>query len=285
MKAVVITGVSTGIGYAITKTLIENGITVFGSVRKKQDAERLSKEFGNLYVPLIFDITDEEKVKQAAALVRKQLKGETLWGLINNAGIAVAGPLLYLPIEEFKQQLDVNLIGHLIVTQAFAPLLGAEKNFTGKPGKIINISSVAGQFAQPFLGAYCVSKHGMEAFSDTLRIELMVFGIDVVVIAPGAVQSMIWKKAEDETVPKEVENSVYQHPIEIVKDYMLNNLAKHALPADTISNLALKILEGKKTKHRYAPVPQKFKNWILPNLIPKRLLEKLIAKRLGLVKK
>lgn len=285
MKSVVITGVSTGIGYAITKVLTANGITVFGSVRNEKDAERLLQDFGHLYVPLIFDITHEENVKQAASVVHKQLQGKTLWGLINNAGISVPGPLLYLPIKDFKKQLDVNLVGHLIVTQAFAPLLGIDKSLTGGPGKIINLSSVAGKISHPFLGAYSISKHGMEAMSDTLRLELMIFGIDVVVIAPGPIQSMMWEKGKDTPVPEEVKKSVYQRPIALVKEYMLNKLAKQALPAETVGNLALKILNSKRPNIRYVPVPHKFKNWIIPNLLPKTFMQWIIAKQLGLLKK
>jgi NAD(P)-dependent dehydrogenase (short-subunit alcohol dehydrogenase family) len=284
MRAVVITGVSSGIGYGITKVLIDNGIKIFGSVRTEKDAERLTKDFGNLYVPMIFDITDEEKVKQAALFVREQLQNKTLWGLINNAGIAMPGPLAYLPITDFRKQLEVNLVGHLIVTQAFVPLLGADSELQGEPGKIINISSVAGQLCHPFIGAYSISKHGMEAMSDTLRMELMIFGIDVVVVAPGPVQSMIWEKGEKTPIPEEVKKSVYQRPIAILREYMFNIFVKQALPAEKIGKLMLNILQAKKPKLRYAPVPQKFQNWIIPRFIPKRLMQWLIAKQLGLLK-
>lgn len=285
VKSVVVTGASSGIGYAICKVLIENGIQVFGSVRTESDAKRLSNDFGKRYVPLIFDITDEKKVKEAAIIVREKLINKTLWGLVNNAGIAVPFPLLYLTVKDFEKQLQVNLTGHLIVTQAFAPLLGADTSLNGKPGKIINISSVAGKISHPFLGAYSVSKHGMEAFSDTLRVELSIFGIDVVVIAPGAIESKIWEKAEQVSIPKEIENSIYRDPVLKLKNYMLTTAAKNSLPAEVIGNLVLKILKAKRPKLRYAPVPQKFLNWTLPNLLPKRLFQWIIAKNLGLLKK
>src|SRR5438105_1189772 len=104
MKAVVVTGVSSGIGWGTAKVLAQNGIHVFGSVRKPEDAERLSAELGDAFTPLLFDVTDEQAVGEAAQIVRERLQGETLFGLVNNAGIAVPGPLLYLPIEEFRQQ-------------------------------------------------------------------------------------------------------------------------------------------------------------------------------------
>src|SRR5512142_2447561 len=117
MRSVVVTGVSTGIGWGTVKVLIQKGFRVFGSVRKSQDAERLSKEFGENFIPLIFDVTDEPAVQAAAQKVREQLNGETLFGLVNNAGIAVPGPLLHLPTKDFQHQLDVNLVSVLIVTK------------------------------------------------------------------------------------------------------------------------------------------------------------------------
>ena len=112
MQSVVVTGVSTGIGWGVTKVLIQHGFRVFGSVRKEQDAERLTKEFGDAFVPLLFDVTDEANVQAAAQKVREQLNGETLFGLVNNAGVAVPAPLIYQPIEDFRKQIEVNLIGH-----------------------------------------------------------------------------------------------------------------------------------------------------------------------------
>ena len=151
MQSVVITGVSTGIGLGIAKVLIKKGFRVFGSVRKMQDAERLSKEFGENFIPLIFDVTDEEAVQAAARQVRDQLKGETLFGLVNNAGIAVPAPLIHQPTDDFRHQLEVNLVSVLIVTQAFVPLLGSARSLCGQPGRIINISSVGGRLGVHFL--------------------------------------------------------------------------------------------------------------------------------------
>src|SRR4029077_1950403 len=151
MKSVVVTGSSTGIGWGATKILIQNGFRVFGSVRKQADGERLQKEFGANFVPLLFDVTDAAAVQAGADKVAAALGGETLAGLVNNAGIAVAGPLLYLKIDELRHQLEVNLTGQVIATQAFAPLLGADTSRKGKPGRIVMISSVGGKTANPFM--------------------------------------------------------------------------------------------------------------------------------------
>ena len=195
-RSVVVTGASTGIGWGTAKVLIANGFHVFGSVRKPQDADRLRKEFGREFSPLLMDVTDEAAVRQASAQVEADLGRARLAGLVNNAGIAVPGPLLHLPLPDYRHQLEVNLIGPLLVTQAFAQLLGADPGREGKPGRIVNISSVGGKIGVPFLGAYAASKHALEGMSETLRRELMLYGIDVIVIGPGSVATPIWDKAE-----------------------------------------------------------------------------------------
>jgi hypothetical protein len=139
-KDVVITGVSTGIGHGTTKVLISKGIRVFGSVREQSDADRLQKEFGDAYVPLLMDITDADAVHQAAQKVGSMIGDRNLVGLVNNAGIVVGGPLLYLKPSEYRRQLDVNMISPLVVIQAFAPLLGTDKSRQGPAGRIVNIS-------------------------------------------------------------------------------------------------------------------------------------------------
>ena len=185
MRSVVITGASTGIGWATAKLLLERGFRVFGSVRKQADADRLKGEFGANFTPLIFDVTDEAAVLAAAREVRDALNGETLAGLVNNAGIAVAGPVLELSADEFRRQMDVNVIGPIIATQAFGPLLGADPSLKGPNGRIVMISSVAGKNGNPLTAAYAASKHAIEGLSESLRRELMLFGIDVIIVAPG----------------------------------------------------------------------------------------------------
>jgi hypothetical protein len=282
MRAVVITGVSTGIGYAATKLFTAEGIKVFGSVRNMSDAKHLQKECGPLYVPLLFDMTDAEKIKIAAQLVRQQLNGQKLWGLINNAGIFVFGAMMNLPIQDLRKQLDVNLFGHVMVTQAFIPMLGADKHLTGEPGKIINISSVAGKNAYPFMCPYSISKYAMEGFSEGLRRELMIFGIDVIIVGPGAIKTNIWDKAGNEPMPPEMENSIYKQPATEFKNYILCSAEKEALPPENVAALLLTILRSKHPKVRYAPIPHKILNWMVFHLLPKRWIDNIIAKKFGL---
>ena len=130
-KDVVVTGVSTGIGWGTTKVLVSKGFRVFGSVRKQADGDRLRSEFGNGFVPLIMDITDADAVHQAAQKVGSMIGDRNLVGLVNNAGIVASGPLLYLRPSEYRRQLDVNMIAPLVVIQAFAPLLGTDKKRQG----------------------------------------------------------------------------------------------------------------------------------------------------------
>ena len=195
-QSVVVTGVSTGIGWGITKILIANGFTVFGSLRQQSDADRLQREFGEAFTPLITDVTDRQAVERAAATVSVQLGSSKLAGLVNNAGVAVPGPLLHLPLEEYRRQLEVNLTAPLSVTQVFAPLLGADLARQGAPGRIINIGSTAGKIGIPFMGAYVASKHGLEGMSEALRREMMIYGIDVIMVVPGPVATAIWDKGE-----------------------------------------------------------------------------------------
>ena len=283
MKSVVITGVSSGIGWGATKVLIQKGFHVFGSVRKPEDGARLQKEFGNQFTPLLFDVTDEAAIKQAAETVRAALDGKTLAGLVNNAGIAVAGPLLHLPMAEFRQQIDVNLTGQLMVIQAFTPLLGADKSLEGTAGRIVNISSVAGRNGAPFLGPYAASKFGFEGLSESLRRELMPYGIDVVMIGPGAVATKIWEKADEIDVTPYLKTD-YAEPLDKIRAYMSANGAK-GFPPEKLGRAIHKALTTASPKVRYAVVPGRFANWTLPQLLPKRMVDRIFAKRIGLDKK
>ncbi|HVY90198.1 MAG TPA: SDR family NAD(P)-dependent oxidoreductase [Hyphomonadaceae bacterium] len=282
MKSVVVTGASTGIGWGCTKVLAGKGFHVFGSVRKQADADRLSKEFGSAFTPLIFDVTDEGAVREGAKAAAAALKGETLAGLVNNAGIAVAGPLLHLDVAEFRHQLEVNVTGQLIVTQAFAPLLGASPETKSKtPGRIVMISSVGGKNASPFVGPYSASKFALEGFAESLRRELMLYGVDVVVVAPGAVATPIWDKADAVDVSK-FGNTPYAKPLDGVKKYMLE-LGRKGLPPEKIGEAVWTALTINGPRTRYTVTPEPLQNWLV-NHLPKRSVDNTIAKRLGMTR-
>jgi len=280
MRSVVITGTSTGIGWAAAKVLVGNGFRVFGSVRKKADADRLAAELGSRFVPLFFDVTDEGAVKAAAVEVRAALAGETLAGLVNNAGVAVAGPVLHLPVAEFRRQLEINVIGVVIATQAFAPLIGTDLGLKGGSGRIVNISSVGGQVATPFVAPYNASKFALEGLSESLRRELLPFGIDVIVIAPGAVATPIWSKAEQVDVTPYL-NTPYAEPLQRLRTYMLG-LGENGLRPERLGEVVMEALTSARPKVRYRVTQDPLRDWMGRNL-PKRLVDRVVGRRLGLL--
>jgi NAD(P)-dependent dehydrogenase (short-subunit alcohol dehydrogenase family) len=282
-KDVVITGVSTGIGRETTRLLISKGYRVFGSVRKEADADRLQKEMGDRYVPLIMDVTDADAIQRATEKVEAMLGSNRLAGLVNNAGIVVSGPLLYLRPSEFRRQLESNMVGPLMVTQAFAPLLGTDDNKTGPVGRIVNISSTVAKVVPPFLGAYAASKWGLEGMSEALRRELMLFGIDLVIIEPGAVNTAMYDKGETEDL-SEFKTTPYWAAIENFQKYIVAE-GRKGLPPERLAKAVYVALTAAKPKTRYAVVPQRLKNWTLPRLLPDRVVDKAIAKQMGFVKK
>jgi NAD(P)-dependent dehydrogenase (short-subunit alcohol dehydrogenase family) len=280
MKKVVITGVSTGIGYASARVLTQKGARVFGSVRTTETAERLRQELGELFIPLIFDVTDESAVVAEAARVGELLGSDTLDGLVNNAGIEVAGPLAYLATGEFRYQLDVNLLGPFIVSKAFLPFLGTDPARNGKPGRIVNISSTSGRIAGPFGGAYAASKFGLEGFSDSLRRELIGFGVDVIVIQPGAIVTPIWQKS-DTGLAEKFRETPYANALATFEKYAAKEGA-NGYPASVIGNAVWKALTAANPRARYTIVPGRLPNWTIPRLMPVRLLDRLAARFFGI---
>jgi NAD(P)-dependent dehydrogenase (short-subunit alcohol dehydrogenase family) len=280
MRSVVVTGASTGIGWATTKLLLDRGFRVFGSLRRQADAERLGREFGANFIPLMFDVTDEAAVLAAAREVRAALNGETLAGLVNNAGIAVTGPVLGLAADEFRRQLEVNVIGPVIATQAFAPLLGADASLRGAKGRIVMVSSLAGKNGNPLISAYSASKHALEGFSEGLRREMMLFGIDVIIVAPGAVKTPIWSKAEEVDISA-YKNSPFFPALERIRKYMLQ-LGETGLPAEKIAEAIADALTSAHPKVRYQITPDPMRH-LITAVLPKRMVDKIIAKRLGLL--
>jgi NAD(P)-dependent dehydrogenase (short-subunit alcohol dehydrogenase family) len=282
MQRVVITGVSTGIGHASAKVLLERGSRVFGSVRTREDADRLQNEFGEMFVPLVFDVTDESAIQSEASRVNQSLGAETLDGLVNNAGIEVAGPLPHLATDQFRYQLEVNLIGPFMVTKAFLPLLGADPARKGAPGRVVNISSTSGRIAGPFAGAYVASKFGLEGFSESLRRELLLFGIDVIVIRPGAIVTPIWQKSTG--LAERFHETPFKEALARFEQYAAKEGA-NGFPAAVIGDTVYRALTAKNPKGYYNVVPGRIPNWIIPQLIPMRTLDKLVARFMGIKRK
>ncbi|WP_257447724.1 SDR family oxidoreductase [Archangium lipolyticum] len=280
MKNVLITGVSTGMGRAAAEQLVARGYRVFGSVRRTADAQALSERLGGNFIPLVFDVADEAAVKEGLAQVTETLAGAGLDALVNNAGMAVSGPLMYLPAEELRRQFDVNVFGLMNVTRAALPLLGAREGHAHPPGRILNVSSIGGRLAFPFIGAYAASKHALEALSDTLRRELRIWGIDVIVLQPGAVKTEIWDKAESEDLGPYA-RTPYGPILEKFRELFVAQGRKGLAP-EVLARLIQHAIETPRPRARYTAVPAYVTGWVLPRLMPDRWMDVLVGKQLGL---
>jgi len=283
MKTVVITGASTGIGEATALYLAKHGWRVYAGVRKQSDADALSASSEGDIRPLILDVTRQEHLETAVRTVSETLKGETLTGLVNNAGIANMGPLAIQPLDDFKAHFEVNVFGLLRASQAFAPLLGMDKTRTGAPGRIVNITSVGGRISAPFLGAYTATKHAVEAITDTLRRELVIFGIDAIAVGPGSVKTPIWDKAEEANSDGPYSESAWSDALKQFEQVMLKG-GRDGLPPEQIAKVIEIALEDATPRARYSPVPNKLTNWYIPTLLPKRVLDGVFRKRFGMTK-
>ncbi len=280
MEYVVITGVSSGIGYDATRYLIDKGYHVFGSVRKQSDADRVKADFGDRFTPLLFDVTDEKGVKDAVDIVQAIIGENNLSALVNNAGISVMGPLMHIPLNDFRFQLEVNVISVLSVSQAFLPLLGARKDSQSAPGRIINISSISGKLAYPFVGAYAASKHALEAMSDSLRRELILYGVDVILIEPGIVKTEILDKVRDQL--NKFPGTDYA-PILENAGPMIEERENYGMSVEVISKTIHKIITSSAPKVRYALPIRWLSFWLLPRFLPARWVDKIAAKRFKLI--
>jgi NAD(P)-dependent dehydrogenase (short-subunit alcohol dehydrogenase family) len=283
MKNVVITGVSTGIGHGALTVMVKKGWHVFGSVRKVADGQKLKRVFGEAFTPLVFDVQDNDAILAASDQVRAYLSGSTLDGLVNNAGSSYPDPLLVQSVEDFRNQIDINLVGMFAVTRAFAPLLGADPALTGNKGRIINLSSVGGKMGVPFLGAYNAAKHGVEGFSEALRRELQLIGIDVIIIGPGSVNTAIWDKAEKISF-ENVAGTIWETPYKFFTKWMIEN-GRKALTTEQVGEVIAKALTVSRPCTRYTIAKGKFQNSTLPLLLPSRMVDKMIGKQLGLLPK
>ena len=269
MKTVVITGVSSGIGLDLVREFATNDYKVFGSVRKEEDAQKLIEKFGDKFYPLILDVTDFKAIEGAVDKVKKEINDTTLTALINNAGIAISGPIIHISEEELKKQFEVNLFGVLAVTKAFLPLLKG-----ANPGRIINISSVSGKNVFPFLGAYAASKHALEAISDALRRELALYGIKTILIEPGSTKSAIWEKVPHFAEYKHTDFYLALGKVFKIVEKSLQNI----LPVEKVSKVIFKALERKNPKTRYVIVHNKLTNWLIPRYLPDKVLDKIFFK-------
>ena len=274
-QAVVITGASTGIGEACVKRLAAAGFHVFAGVRKAEDGAALQHATGDRVTPLLLDVTNTEQIAAAQATVATMVGENGLAGLINNAGIAVGGPLEFMPLDEFHHQMAVNVYGALAVTQEFLPLLRQAT------GRIVNMSSISGLAASPFLGPYAASKFALEALSDALRLELRPWGIQVVLVEPGNIATPIWQKglafADQLEAKLPPEAQAYYGPIFPFMRAMLTR--SRGTPADAVAQVVEQALTAAQPNARYlVGNDARLRTWI--ERLPTRWRDNLIASRL-----
>jgi len=256
------------------------GYMVFAGVRREEDGRELAEKSSGNIIPVIIEITDPESVKKAAEKVSSVLGENGLSVLVNNAGIAVAGPLEFIPLDNLRQQFEVNVIGHLAVIQAFIPLIRKGN------GRIINISSKEGILSMPFVGPYCASKHALEALSDALRMELSYWHIPVTIIEPGTIATEIISRsitsAEEciRRLPRHA-NEMYQSCFDKARTAS-TKIAGSALPVDRVAKTLLKAITAKKPKPRYTVGPDATALAIISRLLPDWMIDKLILRQLGL---
>jgi NAD(P)-dependent dehydrogenase (short-subunit alcohol dehydrogenase family) len=254
-NSILITGCSTGFGRVTAIHFARLGWRVFATVRKDSDREALAKEHGNI-LPLICDITNEAQVKELGRVVAAQTP--TLEALVNNAGSAFAAPMELIPLDVLREQLELNVIAQVAVTQAMMPLLKTAK------GTIINVSSVGGRITSPLLGPYSASKFALEAISDAMRVELAPFGVSVVVVEPGASPTPIWrtslKRAFSILQERGLDISPYQKLIEVVAK-TAEERSRVGFPPQLFADTVEKILSTPRPAARY-PIPASI-GWVI----------------------
>jgi len=272
---VLITGASSGIGRACAEFLASNGFKVYAGARKQEDIKELNK-IDNI-ISLEIDVTKQNTIDKAIEYIKNQKMG--LYALINNAGIGLAGPLMELPVEDLYEQFDVNLFGIHRITKAVFPLLLESK------GKIVMISSDSGFFATPFFGPYCSSKFALEGYSDSLRRELLVFDVKVVIIEPGRVNTSIWQKGEEslKILLERLKGSIFEKIAKEVGEYAIEKGKTEGLNPREIAKLVHKILRIKEPKTRYLIAPDKLR-YRLIKILPDKIIDKKFEKEFKKIK-
>lgn len=280
--AIVVTGASSGIGEASALRLDRRGFRVFAGVRRKADGAALKKKASERLTPVIIDVTDDKSIAAAAASVGEAVGDGGLAGLVNNAGVVAPGPLEFIPLDDLRRQLEVNVIGQIAVTQAFLPLIRKGR------GRIVNIGSIRGRIAGPFAGTYAASKFAMEALTDSLRQELRPWGIHVSIVEPGRIDTPLWSKglaAADELekqLPKEALD-LYDTAIAAVRRSNEKSAQEGTSP-DEVAKAVAHALLSKRPKTRYVIGRDAQIAAAVAKIIPDQMRDRLVAWQMGLPK-
>jgi NAD(P)-dependent dehydrogenase (short-subunit alcohol dehydrogenase family) len=275
-RAVVITGASTGIGATCALHLDGLGLQVFAGVRKIADGEALRSRGSTRLTPLLLDVTDEQSIRHAAAFVDSRVGAAGLFGLVNNAGVVVAGPLEAVPIPDLRRQLEINVIGQVAVTQAFLPLIRKAR------GRIVNMGSIAGRATMPLMGPYSASKFALEAVTDALRLELQPWGIRVSIVEPGAIATPIWEKSQRDGAALEAAappamTELYRDAIAAVKEAVVE-AARRAIPPDAVARAVEHALLAPRPKTRYLVGTDAKIRALMAKVLPDRLADWLLTR-------
>jgi NAD(P)-dependent dehydrogenase (short-subunit alcohol dehydrogenase family) len=276
--AVVVTGASTGIGRATALLLDAEGYRVFAGVRKEADARDLSQHGSDRLVPLTLDVTDTGQIESARQQVAEAVGDEGLVGLVNNAGVGGGGPIEFMPLDELRRTLEVNLIGQVAVSQAFIPMLRKRK------GTIVFIASIGGRVASPFMSPYNTSKFAIEALGESLRHELRPWEIDVVVVEPGSIDTQIWSKGSDQARDQieemsEDERRLYGRQVSRFIE-VINETASRGIPPEKVAEVVRTGIASENPKHRYLVGTDAKIGARLKGTLPDRTFSKLAARQM-----
>ncbi len=277
---VLVTGASTGIGEACALELDRRACRVFAGVRREADGERLRGQASQRLVPLLLEVTDSDAIVAAAETIRGTVGDAGLYGLVNNAGIVVTGPLELIPVQQLRHQLEVNVIGQVAVTRAMIPMLRAAK------GRIVNMGSISGRVTAPFLGAYCASKYALEAVTDAFRMELRHWGIGVSIVEPGSVNTPIWDKAQgsatnlSETAPQP-RVDLYSEDMEAMRKAS-DEMARTAMPVRKVVDAVVHALFARRPRTRYPVGPSTRFSIGALKFVPDRLRDRFVLRSLGM---
>jgi NAD(P)-dependent dehydrogenase (short-subunit alcohol dehydrogenase family) len=274
--AIFITGAAKGIGEACALHFARLGWLTFAGVRREEDGQRLRQEAGEKLIPLQVDVTKPEQVQAAGDRIAAEVGEAGLLGLVNNAGVAVAGPMEFTELEDIRWQFEVNYFGQIAVTQAVMPLLRKAK------GRVVNMSSVSGRFVYPFFGPYAGSKHALEAFTDALRRELLPWGIEVISVEPGAIATPIWdtslQSANQRTVKlTQQAHEYYGEVFDRIRQGAMRS-GTRGLPAQAVADVVYKAITASRPKTRYVVGRRAKWTVYLFRHLPDRLIDAVVKR-------
>jgi len=276
VRSALVTGSSTGIGRATALRLEREGWRVFAAVRRREDAESLRAAASERLETVELDVTDAAQIAAAADLIDEEMGESGLDGIVNNAGVAVLGPLETIPLDDFRRQIEVNLTGQVAVTQAMLPSIRRAR------GRVVFVSSIGGRMALPFGGPYHAAKFGLEAVADCLRQELRPSRIAVSVIEPGSIDTPIWERGErlaDEISARAptVQSELYGKEIERFRK-AVRHTAERGIPPEKVAAAISHALSASRPRTRYLVGADAHGQALAARLLPDRILDAVIRR-------